>query len=180
MLRIALAGVLVVVLAAAFLNSSTPASLAGDVGLRDEDVCAAVAAQPGTDALDRLAATGFPRATIDDVEIYRLLHAGVPQAAVQLDWSTRTATCLPLDQAPPWISAELDLDGAAYGALVEELKHVIETGHPSGHVAGNAWAVWWGGRDGIHIPTNPDYENKYRWELAKWAAGLLVIEELPA
>lgn len=157
--------------------SVLPASLATDAGLTDQDVCASVVTA-GPHAVDRLEQSGFPRATTGSVEIYRLArHAGgdawTTEAQVEIDWAARTARCLPADYAGP-ADVTFQLKPRAYDALVAELRHVLETGEPSGHVFGN-WLVITLWTD-VSIHNNEAYAPAYERTLAKWAAGRLVQE----
>lgn len=157
------------VLVATFAPSD-PLSLATDVGVRDEDACEAVRLA-GPAAVERLESSGFPHATLDPVEVYRLVHAGRIEAAVRIDWTGRSAGCVA--STHELSAAEIHLEDAAYRVLVGELQHVLETGAPSKH-PGNAWTLFWG--SDVRVPSNPSYSDRYELELARWSAGRLASE----
>ena len=142
-------------------------SLSTDVGLTDEGVCTSVG-RNGAHAVERLQQTGFPHPTLDQVETYTLERDGTPEAAVRIDWPAQRASCVALDAAA---SATFSLSERAYGVLVGELRNVLETGHTSDRLLGNAFVVWIGTE--VHIPGNEAFESAYERELAAWAAGRL-------
>lgn len=157
---------LLLVGAVVLLVPGNPLSLATDVGLDDTTVCNTVATN-GQSAVERLEASGFPHATLDPVEMYALQERDEVKASVRIDWAARQASCT-TSGAP---SATFVMTPRAYGVVVGELRTVLETGHTSGHVGGNAIVAWWGTE--VHIPSNPAYESKYERTLAAWAAGRL-------
>lgn len=159
---------LVVVGGLALSSQSAPLSLASDVGLTEAEVCDAVSAT-GQQSVQRLLEAGFPHASLDQVETYRLVRMGVVEAVVQIDWTLQAAHCLPLDYDGP-ATAELHMKPAAYAALVGELKSVLDSGTVSWSV-GNWFALTMG--SSVIIPQNPEYEAEYERRVALWAAGCL-------
>ena len=160
---------MLVVVAGFVLVGATTLSLATDAGLTDEDVCREVASQ-GPEAVRRLEAAGFPRASTSDVEVYRLTRSGTAEAVVRIDWAGDAAACLPLAYDGV-VTASVDMTDGAYGVVVGEIREVLRTGELSGHTLGNLIAVWFG--TDITIPENPRYEGTYEWRVARWTAGFL-------
>lgn len=166
---------IVLIGAAAIGLNAGPLSLATDVGHTDEDVCQAVTDHAAY-SLDRLDATGFPRASTSTREIYQLTRNGEVEARILIDWGARTAECLPLDGESAH-TASLDMTGGAYQTLVDALKHVLATGEaPTEAGFWKAVGLWWG--TSVSIPENPDYAPAYTQKVYKWAAGTLASGEL--
>lgn len=165
--------VLLVVAAIGITISGAPLSLATDIGVTDQDICDALD-KDGAHAVQRLQHTGFPHASLDDVERYRLTRSGTPEAAIEIDWKAGTATCLPNTYNGP-VTAELQLSERAYRVAVGELIHVVQTGDLAKGGWGNRLALLFG--SDISIPGNPDYEPTYKRTLAQWAAGQLAGTE---
>lgn len=151
-----------------YMSNATPptASLAGDVGVADVDACAAVR-EHALWVVPNLDASGFPHATTDPVEHYRLTRAGEVEAFVAIDWVNRNAYCLPLDPATPY-TVSFDMTTRAYNALATELANVITTGHLSDQKVVNGFHVSTG-----TAVTRPDGTDDwdYKVTLGKWAAG---------
>lgn len=160
---------LAIVLAAAFVFGATaaPLSLAADLGYNERDVCAAVQ-DNGAYAVKRLEAAGFPHATMRDLEVYQLVHDGVVEAAVQVDWRNDAATCVSPSVAP---TARVTMRDAAYDAVVIELTNAIATGKLSGK-PGN-WLSIIGGTT-IQTAGESGTDVSYQLDLAAWGAGWLV------
>lgn len=151
------------------LSSVDALSLADDVGLDDGTVCDSVSGARGARAVERLTESGFPRVTEHPVEVYQLTQDGAPEAIVRIHWDAGTASCLPLTYTGP-VNANIDLNPTAYGALVGELRLIIETGEFSrGHSVGNWLAIMWG--SSIDVPH--ESSAAYKLKLAKWSAGWL-------
>lgn len=148
-----------------------PASIATDVGRTDEDACAALRANADW-AVARLEASGFPHATGQNVETYRLVRTdtNTVEAAITIHWIDRAAYCAPFDTNSPY-TVSFDMNAKAYNALVHELTSVLTTGEMSSDkVTSGGYIVW--GTSITNAEGSPN--NAYRVELAKWAAGMLV------
>ena len=148
-------------------SGGLPLSLATDVGVTDVDACTAVA-EYGPMVVPRLEESGFPHATTEPVERYRLTRGGEVEAAIEIRWIEQNAYCVPLDADLPY-TISFDMNPGAYSSLVHELTSVLSTGKPSS----DAW------KNRISILTGTDVvdaqgESKfgYKAELAAWAAGL--------
>ena len=158
-----------IVLGSALLGPAAPLSLATDVGYTDTDVCDALDAQ-GPAAILHLEETMFPHATTRPVEVYRLLREGEAMAAVRIDWPTRTATCLPLDEPMP-TTVDIAMSKDAYGVLVRELRSVIATGSFESPSIASMARIAWGTSTTVHAAEGEG--GSYKWALAKWVAGIL-------
>lgn len=146
-----------------------PMSLATDLGYTDEDACAIIEAR-GATGIQRLKASGFPRPTTGDVEVYRLTRDDAPQLVLRIDWMHEHAQCLPHSYTPK-PTVNVDLSERAYNALVGELTRVINGEGLSGNGIGNWLALWWG--TDITIPNHPDSSAAYKRDVTLWAAGWL-------
>ena len=168
-LRSPIVWLLLAIVAIAFIGGPHSMSLATDVGVSDADACAAVEGS-GPTAIARLNASAFPHASTKSVEVYKLTSNGQDEGAVRIDWARGQASCLD-PGASDVPTATMDMSPGAYGIVVAELKHVLETGKTTGHVA-NWLKLMWPGAVSIHAPDAPGGEGSYKWSLASWAAGV--------
>lgn len=153
---------------AALTARSSTMSLATDLGYDDATLCSTLDAF-GKEAVARLEAAGFPHATRQSVEVYRLLQGDTVEAVLRIDWLAQTASCLPLDHAGA-VSADVRMTPKAYAALVGELQGVIATGD-LGVRPGNLIPIWQG--TDVTIPSAPASGNAYELQVALWSAGIL-------
>lgn len=158
----------VAIVASAFLPARSDAlSLATDVGITDQELCTLLD-QHGRTAVQRLEASGFPHATKNQREVYRLLNDGRTEAVLLVDWGQQRAECLPLTYAGV-VDVEVRMTPKAYAAFVGEIRSVIREGSISLH-PGNLLPVWVG--TDVVIPGGVG--NLYELKAAAWAAGWLV------
>ena len=169
--NILIPAVIAIAAAGFVMSGGVPLSLASDVGLGDQDVCSAVNAY-GPVAVERLEATGFPHATAEWRERYRLTRVDEVKAFVEIDWSNKHAFCVPLDPTLPY-TASFDMNAAAYSRLVGELRSVISTGELTGGIGGYTLIVL--GTD-VATPTDA-HDHAYERRLAVWATGQLAARE---
>lgn len=156
---------LAAVTAAVVVVGTGPLSLLADAGVDEARACARVQ-QYGAWGVQRLEATGFPRATTRDVEVYRLWAAREEKLALELDWASDAARCLPAGSGAP-STVDLGLTVAEYRAVVDQLLGVMATINASSLDVPSLLAVAWG--VDVHVDGQPDHEHKR--DLVRWVIG---------